>query len=174
MNETLTETPSQQLIEHVAQYFTDPLLRPRLTIGNTPKQQIILNGRRIIIGVRIIRDHSALEFFRKPAREYLPCKDQLGRKIIVDQAQAVAARNPAQQQQVDKFLSELGWREFSYHLLYHFPAMAEEPFKPQFKHFPWLGDQTALTAWQQACHQSSGSCSDHNALGRLTRSGADC
>jgi len=74
---------------------------------------------------------------------------EISPRQLWQQAQKLAARNPAQQEQVDKFLSEMGWREFSYHLLYHFPAMAEEPFKPQFKHFPWQGDKAALTAWQQ-------------------------
>ncbi|MGB1141855.1 MAG: cryptochrome/photolyase family protein, partial [Halioglobus sp.] len=41
--------------------------------------------------------------------------------------------------QCDKFLSELGWREFSHHLLHHFPDIPEEPFKQEFAGFPWLG-----------------------------------
>lgn len=50
---------------------------------------------------------------------------------------------------LDKFLSELGWREFSYHLLAHFPHIPEQPFKAQFEPFPWLGSQQALHAWQK-------------------------
>jgi len=51
--------------------------------------------------------------------------------------------------QVDKFLSELGWREFSHHLMHHFPHIAEEPFKEQFRKFPWMGTPAALQAWQR-------------------------
>lgn len=51
--------------------------------------------------------------------------------------------------QRDKFLAELGWREFSHHLLYHFPATVEEPFKPAFARFPWLGTDTQLRAWRR-------------------------
>jgi deoxyribodipyrimidine photo-lyase len=47
------------------------------------------------------------------------------------------------------FLRELIWREFSYHLLHHFPTLPEEPFRPEFAAFPWLDDEAALKAWQR-------------------------
>ena len=37
----------------------------------------------------------------------------------------------------ETFLSELGWREFAYHLLARFPDLAEAPIDPRFRHFPW-------------------------------------
>ncbi|HAN67158.1 MAG TPA: deoxyribodipyrimidine photolyase, partial [Halieaceae bacterium] len=52
-------------------------------------------------------------------------------------------------EQINKFLAELGWREFSYHLLFHFPSIEHAPFKSQFQDFPWLGNKTLLRAWQQ-------------------------
>jgi deoxyribodipyrimidine photo-lyase len=49
----------------------------------------------------------------------------------------------------EKFLKELLWREFSYHLLHHWPHLPETPFKPEFDNFPWADDPTALRAWQK-------------------------
>jgi deoxyribodipyrimidine photo-lyase len=49
----------------------------------------------------------------------------------------------------DKFLSELGWREFSYSLLYFNPDLARKNFNPRFDAFPWLRDEAALKAWQK-------------------------
>lgn len=49
----------------------------------------------------------------------------------------------------DCFLSELAWREFSYHLLYHFPELPSVPFKPSFGQFPWKKSKRLLKAWQQ-------------------------
>ncbi|MFZ1680663.1 MAG: deoxyribodipyrimidine photo-lyase, partial [Rhizobiaceae bacterium] len=46
-----------------------------------------------------------------------------------------------------KFLSELGWREFSWHLLFHFPQLASRNFNPAFDAFPWHEDRGALAAW---------------------------
>ena len=64
-------------------------------------------------------------------------------------ARHLAGAEPACSDQVDKFLSELGWREFSHHLLYHFPHIAEQPFKARFQQFPWMGTPEALHAWQR-------------------------
>lgn len=46
------------------------------------------------------------------------------------------------------YRSELGWREFSYHLLYHFPKLPTEPFDERFGHFPWKEAPEHLKAWQ--------------------------
>ena len=50
---------------------------------------------------------------------------------------------------LDCFLSELGWREFSYYLLYHFPHITEDNFNSNFNLFPWAHDEAALKAWQK-------------------------
>jgi deoxyribodipyrimidine photo-lyase len=49
----------------------------------------------------------------------------------------------------DAYLRQLGWREFAYHLLYHFPNSAEQPLRPEFAAFPWITDARALKAWRQ-------------------------
>lgn len=49
-----------------------------------------------------------------------------------------------------KFMAEVGWREFSYHLLYHWPDLATVNFDSRFDAFPWgEADPEALAAWQQ-------------------------
>ncbi len=45
------------------------------------------------------------------------------------------------------FLRELGWREFSAHLLHHWPRLPEEPLRPEFAAFPWDPDPALYTAW---------------------------
>ncbi len=47
-----------------------------------------------------------------------------------------------------KFLSEIGWREFSYVLLFHNPDLATENYKKDFDAFPWDVDEQALERWQ--------------------------
>ncbi len=59
------------------------------------------------------------------------------------------ALHPDLASQETKFLSELGWREFSHHLLYHFPDLTDTPFKDNFEHFPWLGNHDHLDVWQK-------------------------
>ncbi len=47
------------------------------------------------------------------------------------------------------FLSEVGWREFAYHLLFHFPQTPGEPLRKEFAAFPWRKDARQLLAWQK-------------------------
>lgn len=48
----------------------------------------------------------------------------------------------------EKFLAELGWREFCYHLLGQFPELAREPFNARYGVFPWRSDsERAFEAW---------------------------
>jgi len=49
----------------------------------------------------------------------------------------------------DRFLSELGWREFSYNLLYNEPTMTEINLQRKFDKFPWADDKASLKRWQQ-------------------------
>ncbi len=49
----------------------------------------------------------------------------------------------------DSYLSELGWREFAHHVLYHFPSTPDRPLKPKFERFPWREDAEGLAAWQR-------------------------
>jgi deoxyribodipyrimidine photo-lyase len=50
---------------------------------------------------------------------------------------------------LESFLTELAWREFSYYLLYHFPQLPSKNFQSQFDKFPWQDDQKTLQLWQQ-------------------------
>ncbi len=50
---------------------------------------------------------------------------------------------------VDHFCSELGWREFSYSLLYHNPTLPTENLQKKFDAFPWQENEAYLEAWQK-------------------------
>ena len=49
----------------------------------------------------------------------------------------------------DTYLSELGWREFSHYLLFHFPHIPTENFNSKFDTFIWRNDPKDLHAWQR-------------------------
>ena len=60
------------------------------------------------------------------------------------------ARTAANSADMDGYIRELGWREFGYHLLHHFPHTPTENLNPRFAHFEWAeADPEALAAWQQ-------------------------
>ncbi|WP_315833446.1 deoxyribodipyrimidine photo-lyase [Bradyrhizobium prioriisuperbiae] len=64
-------------------------------------------------------------------------------------ARFAAAERPAIAPDIDKFLSELGWREFCRHLLYDYPDLTERNLQPSFDAFPWRHDERGLAAWQR-------------------------
>ena len=49
---------------------------------------------------------------------------------------------------IERFLAEIGWREFSYYLLYHRPSLPKANFKSNFDTFPWKNDNNLLKSWQ--------------------------
>ena len=53
----------------------------------------------------------------------------------------------------DRFLSELGWREFSYNLMYFFKGLPTDNFNNKFDKFPWLeldeNGKKFLRAWKK-------------------------
>ena len=50
---------------------------------------------------------------------------------------------------IETFLSEIGWREFSYHLLYYFPELPSSPLRKEFEKFPWVESTKSLRAWER-------------------------
>jgi deoxyribodipyrimidine photo-lyase len=59
-----------------------------------------------------------------------------------------AAAHAGVQKDADKFLAEIGWREFAHHLLYHFPTLPDRNWKPSFDAYPWSTNAHHLAAWQ--------------------------
>ncbi|NCN41464.1 deoxyribodipyrimidine photo-lyase [bacterium] len=48
----------------------------------------------------------------------------------------------------DVFLSELIWREFYYHILYHNPRVENEAFLPKYKNLKWENSPKYFEAWK--------------------------
>ncbi len=62
---------------------------------------------------------------------------------------AVARGVSAEDWRAWQYLTEIGWREFGYHLLHHFPHTPLEPLRAEFKCFDWRDNALDLKAWQQ-------------------------
>jgi len=58
-------------------------------------------------------------------------------------------RSIGDDQNIDTFCSELGWREFSHSLLYYNPELPTKNLQSKFNLFPWRNDQVSLSAWQK-------------------------
>ena len=67
---------------------------------------------------------------------------------VIAAVRMTAARQALPAGSADKFLSEIGWREFAWHTLSHFPDLAIANFQPAFDRFPWAPtNDRLLSAW---------------------------
>lgn len=48
-----------------------------------------------------------------------------------------------------KYLAEIGWREFSYNLLFNYPKIRTDPIQEKFKRFPWKKNEKFLNLWKK-------------------------
>ncbi len=49
----------------------------------------------------------------------------------------------------EDYLRELGWREFSYHLMHHTPEITHSNWKPDWDDFPWRLDNPDAERWRR-------------------------
>lgn len=54
----------------------------------------------------------------------------------------------AEEPEATKFHSELLWRDFAWHRLYHLPHLATQNVREKFDHFDWSWDDPRLKDWQ--------------------------
>jgi deoxyribodipyrimidine photo-lyase len=62
---------------------------------------------------------------------------------------ALAPQGHLRFKQVESYLRQLAWREFAYHLLFHFPKTPEKPLREKFSKFPWKKKQRYAQRWQK-------------------------
>ncbi|MGE4312693.1 MAG: deoxyribodipyrimidine photo-lyase [Pseudobdellovibrionaceae bacterium] len=75
---------------------------------------------------------------------------EISPRMIWHEIEKRLAANAIHSQGAAKFQAELAWREFSYHLLYHFKErITDQPLNEKFKAFPWEKNEKALAAWQK-------------------------
>lgn len=66
-----------------------------------------------------------------------------------ERVRAAADQGRVPAAEAGKFVTELGWRDFSAQLLHHFPQMVDQAFRPEYDRMPWRHDPTGLEAWKR-------------------------
>jgi deoxyribodipyrimidine photo-lyase len=100
-------------------------------------------------------------FVRKPLADYAKARDRPDQdgtsalsphlhcgEVSVRQVWH-ALRAPRGKLRDSPFVSELLWREFAHHLIYHFPHTTLRPLDRRFERFQWSADAAHLRAWQR-------------------------
>lgn len=99
------------------------------------------------------------EFLKNRLDEYASARDVLAvegtSRLSVDlkfgtvsarSIYAAAMKQPAGTGR-DRFIDELLWREFAHATLWDRPELLDEPFRPEFRGFPWGKDEAHWRAW---------------------------
>ena len=74
---------------------------------------------------------------------------EISARRIAAAVEAAAAARPGLQRDAEKFIAELGWRDFAAALLFAHPEIATRPLRPEFERFPWRDDDEGFRAWAQ-------------------------
>lgn len=72
---------------------------------------------------------------------------EIGPRQVWLAARSAAEQGDAPAGEVEKFLSEVGWREFNHSILFHWPDLPTRNFRPEFDAFPWKSDHRAFESW---------------------------
>jgi deoxyribodipyrimidine photo-lyase len=72
---------------------------------------------------------------------------EIGPRQVWLAARSAAERGDAPVGEIDKFLSEVGWREFNHAILFHWPHLPTKSFRPEFDAFPWRPNPAFFEAW---------------------------
>ncbi|WP_152658720.1 cryptochrome/photolyase family protein [Devosia chinhatensis] len=74
---------------------------------------------------------------------------EISAREIWHRALAYAHAKPSKAGAIDKFLSELAWRDFSYHQLYHRDDISKVSMQPKYEGLEWRNAPKQLTAWSK-------------------------
>jgi deoxyribodipyrimidine photo-lyase len=74
---------------------------------------------------------------------------EISARAVWHRVRAQTAADATAVRGADAFLRELLWREFSSHLLWHFPSISDRSFREVFDVFPWNDDRAGVEAWQR-------------------------
>jgi len=111
-------------------------------------------------GERAARDRLS-RFARSHAARYDQSRDQLADESgtsrisqdlkfgTLSARAAWHAVDPASSRGAPVFRNELVWREFAHSTLWDRPGVLEEPFRREFKGFPWREDERGWNAWTE-------------------------
>ena len=72
---------------------------------------------------------------------------EISPRRILASVEAAMAEGAIPARSGEKFLAEIGWREFSHALLYAAPDLARRAWQPRFESFPFRSDAKAFRAW---------------------------
>ena len=72
---------------------------------------------------------------------------EISPRRVAHAVETAAAANPVLAGPAEKYMAELGWRDFAAALLYAHADLATRPLRAEFERFPWRDDESGFRAW---------------------------
>ena len=120
---------------------------------------------------KISNYEKARDFPAQDGTSYLSASLRFGTisiRRIWDQTSNLAMQNQSGLSSIETWKKELLWREFYQHCLFHFPELANGPYRQKWLRFPWQNNQKWFTRW---CNGETGVPIIDAAMRQLNHSG---
>ncbi|HTR13476.1 MAG TPA: deoxyribodipyrimidine photo-lyase [Roseiarcus sp.] len=143
--------PERAPIEALRLTTTKPDWSGELALGERPGEEGGLAALRCFVEEGLSGYASDRDLASGEATSHLSPHLRFGEVSAIRAAyvvDGVAARQRLRRD-AEKFLSELGWRDFAALLLYAHPDLAAKPLRPEFERFPFREDEAAFRAWSR-------------------------
>jgi deoxyribodipyrimidine photo-lyase len=102
--------------------------------------------QKIIVHYKVLRESPAVA-----GVSYLSVHNRFGtisiRYLISQIQKMMSVSSENRRENCEAWLDELIFREYNMQLLYYYPHIAYEPFKSEYKFFPWENDVSLFQAW---------------------------
>ncbi len=144
------EAPKRVSIEALKLKPTKPDWAGELSLGETPGEIGALASLKTFV-TKSLKDYAdERDILAGGAASRLSANLRFGEispRRIAHAVEAAAVSKPALGDAAEKFLAELGWRDFATALLDAHPDLATRPLRPEFERFPWRDDTSGFRAW---------------------------
>ncbi len=144
------DAPERAAIKALALTPVKPDWSGELTLGETPGEAGALAALARFIDGPLAGYAEGRDLTSRETTSRLSAHLRFGEvstRRVAAAVEGAAAARLAPQRDAEKFMAELGWRDFAAALLYRHPDLATRPLRREFERFPWRNDDEGFRAW---------------------------
>ncbi len=144
------EAPARVSIDALRLRPTKPDWASELSIGESRGEEGALAGLKTFVAGALKDYANERDILAPGAASRLSANLRFGEispRRIAHAVETVAAKHPALDGAVEKYMAELGWRDFAAALLYAHPDLATLALRAEFESFPWRDDEASFHVW---------------------------
>jgi deoxyribodipyrimidine photo-lyase len=145
-----SEAPARVSIESLKLRPTKPDWAGELSLGEAPGEAGALHTLGTFASGALKSYADERDVLKSGAASRLSANLRFGEvspRCIAHTFETAAAAKPPLARAAEKYMAELGWRDFAAAVLYAHPDLATHPLRSEFERFPWRDDESGLRAW---------------------------